>query len=144
MADNLTAGSTASTTQTHDPKSHDLHGHDMHNHDLIASDRVEGTRVYDPDGVHIGSIERFMVEKRSGKVSYAVLSFGGFWSMGHDHYPLPWSKLDYDAGLGGYRVDVTKQQLENAPRVERDEEADWSEQYGRRIYDYYGIMPYWF
>src|SRR5690606_24455735 len=46
-------------------------------HDLIASDKVEGTKVYDPAGEHIGSIERILVEKRSGKVSYAVLSFGG-------------------------------------------------------------------
>ena len=52
-------------------------------HDLIASDKVEGTKVYDPMGEHIGSIERILVEKRSGQVSYAVLSFGGFLGMGH-------------------------------------------------------------
>src|SRR5690606_32979490 len=68
-------------------------------HDLIASDKVEGTKVYDPNGEHIGSIERILVEKRGGKVSYAVLSFGGFLGMGHDHYPLPWSKLEYDENL---------------------------------------------
>ncbi len=50
-------------------------------HDLIASDKVEGTKVYDPSGEHIGSIERILVEKRGGKVSYAVLSFGGFLGM---------------------------------------------------------------
>lgn len=55
-------------------------------HDLIASDKVEGTKVYDPNGEHIGSIERLLVEKRSGKVSYAVLSFGGFMGIGNDHY----------------------------------------------------------
>merc|ERR1712108_129135 len=76
-------------------------------HDLIASDKVEGTKVYDPNGEHIGSIERILVEKRGGKVSYAVLSFGGFLGIGHDHYPLPWAKLDYDETLGGYRVDIT-------------------------------------
>src|SRR5690606_5806173 len=56
-------------------------------HDLIASDKVEGTKVYDPSGEHIGSIERILVEKRGGKVSYAVLSFGGFLGIGTDHYP---------------------------------------------------------
>lgn len=112
-------------------------------HDLIASDKVEGTKVYDPMGEHIGSIERILVEKRSGKVSYAVLSFGGFLGMGHEHYPLPWSKLNYDESLGGYRIDVTKDQLEGAPRYERDDGDYWTEENGRRVYDYYGVTPYW-
>lgn len=111
-------------------------------HDLIASDKVEGTRVYDPRGEHIGSIERFLVEKRSGKVSYAVLSFGGFLGIGHDHYPLPWSMLNYDESVGGYRVDVTKEQLEGAPRYEGDD-TFWTPENGRRVYDYYGVAPYW-
>ena len=112
-------------------------------HDLIASDKVEGTKVYDPMGEHIGSIERILVEKRSGQVSYAVLSFGGFLGMGHEHYPLPWSKLNYDESLGGYRVDVTKAQLEGAPHYVREEDEYWTAENGRRVYDYYGVTPYW-
>ena len=112
-------------------------------HDLIASDKVEGTKVYDPAGEHIGSIERILVEKRSGKVSYAVLSFGGFLGIGTDHYPLPWTKLNYDQDLGGYRVDVTKAQLEGAPKYERENDEYWTEENGRRVYDYYGVTPYW-
>lgn len=111
-------------------------------HDLIASDKVEGTRVYGSDGKHIGSIERLIIEKRSGRVSYAVMSFGGFLGIGHDHYPLPWAKLTYDEGLGGYRTDVTKEMVENAPRYE-DDDAYWSKDNGRRVYDYYGVPPYW-
>lgn len=112
-------------------------------HDLIASDKVEGTKVYDPAGEHIGSIERILVEKRSGKVSYAVLSFGGFLGMGHEHYPLPWSKLDYDEELGGYRIDVSKEQIEGAPHYEREDADFWTAENGRRVYDYYGVTPYW-
>ena len=112
-------------------------------HDLIASDKVEGTKVYDPSGEHIGSVERILIEKRSGKVSYAVLSFGGFLGMGHEHYPLPWSKLNYDESLGGYRTDVSKSQLEGAPKYDNDDEDFWSAENGRRVYDYYGVAPYW-
>ncbi|WP_332690602.1 PRC-barrel domain-containing protein [Devosia sp.] len=113
-------------------------------HDLIASDKVEGTKVYDPSGKHIGSIERILVEKRSGKVSYAVLSFGGFLGIGHDHYPLPWSKLNYDESLSGYRVDVTKEQLEGAPKYDYENDEDyWTAENGRRVYDHYGVAPYW-
>ena len=42
---------------------------------LIGSDKVEGTAVYGADNNKIGSIERVMIDKKSGKVSYAVLSF---------------------------------------------------------------------
>src|SRR5437588_7402620 len=52
-----------------------------------------------------------MIDKISGKVAYAVVSFGGFLGMGEDYDPLPWSKLDYDTQLGGYRADITENQL---------------------------------
>lgn len=117
---------------------------DIHEtHDLIASDMVVGTNVYDIQRNHIGSVERLILEKRSGRVSYAILSFGGFLGIGHDHYPLPWRKLDYDESLNGFRVDVTREQVEGAPRYPRDQEFDWNVENGRRIYDYYGIAPYW-
>ena len=109
---------------------------------LIGSDKVEGTAVYGADQNKIGSIERVMIDKKSGRVSYAVLSFGGFLGIGDDHYPLPWSKLNYDESLGGYRVDVTKDQLEGAPKYDNDDDF-WTQENGRRVYDYYGVAPYW-
>ena len=56
---------------------------------LIASDKVEGTAVYDADGKRIGKIERLMIDKVTGKVAYAVMSFGGILGIGADHYPIP-------------------------------------------------------
>ncbi|MGE3541581.1 MAG: PRC-barrel domain-containing protein [Candidatus Tectimicrobiota bacterium] len=105
---------------------------------LIGSDKVEGTTVYDAQGNHIGSIERVMIEKRSGKVAYAVLSFGGFLGIGSDYYPVPWSALTYDTDMGGYRTHITEQQLKGAPHY-RDEAWDWEDrERGRQVYDYYG------
>mgnify|MGYP000922622179 FL=1 len=72
-----------------------------------------------------------------------MLSFGGFLGIGHDHYPLPWSKLNYDESLGGYRVDVTKDQLEGAPKYDENDSDYWTPENGRRVYDYYGVAPYW-
>jgi sporulation protein YlmC with PRC-barrel domain len=60
---------------------------------LIGSDKVEGTAVYRSNGDKVGAIERVMIDKRSGKVAYAVMSFGGFLGIGEDYYPLPWSLL---------------------------------------------------
>jgi hypothetical protein len=71
---------------------------------LIGSDKVQGTAVYGADGEKIGSIERVMIEKISGRVSYAVLSFGGFLGFGDDFYPLPWPSLKYNVDLGGYQT----------------------------------------
>jgi sporulation protein YlmC with PRC-barrel domain len=86
---------------------------------LIASDRVEGTAVYDARGKRIGKVERLVIDKPSGRVAYAILTFGGFLGIGADRYPIPWLMLDYDERLGGYRVDITEEQLKNAPKIEQ-------------------------
>jgi hypothetical protein len=107
---------------------------------LIGSDKVEGTAVYGADNEKIGSIERVMIDKISGKVSYAVLSFGGFFGIGDDHYPLPWQSLKYDTNLGGYRTGVTQQQLEGAPKYGNDNSWDWADSSRTSaVNSYYGI-----
>ena len=106
---------------------------------LIGSDKVEGTAVYGSDDSKIGSIERVMIDKVSGKVSYAVLSFGGFLGLGNDYYPLPWQSLKYDERLGGYRSNVTEQKLRGAPKYGNDNEWNWSDaSRTRSVNDYYG------
>ncbi len=106
---------------------------------LIASDRVEGTVVYNRQGERLGSIDNFMVNKRSGKVAYAVLRSGGLFGMGGDHYPLPWDTLDYDPAQGGYVVDRDAAELEKAPRYAKDEEPEYDSKYGQEVYGYYGL-----
>ena len=111
---------------------------------LIGSDKVEGTAVYGLDGSHIGSIERIMLDKRSGKVAYAVMSFGGFLGIGADYYPLPWAKLEYNEALDGSQVDITEPQVKGAPKYSREDEYDWTDRESdRRISSYYGVPPYW-
>src|SRR4051794_36061299 len=63
-------------------------------HHLIASDRVEGTAVRRPNGDKIGHIERLMIDKLSGKVSYAVLSIGGVFGMGGGVVALPLGRAE--------------------------------------------------
>jgi hypothetical protein len=110
---------------------------------LIGSDKVEGTAVYGADQEKIGSIERVMIDKVSGKVAYAVLSYGGFLGIGDDHYPTPWSSLTYDTNLGGYRTSITKAQLDKAPRYANESDWSWSRDSDKRVYDYYQASPYW-
>lgn len=106
---------------------------------LIGSDKVEGTAVYGSDTNKIGTIERVMIDKSSGQVNYAVLAFGGFLGIGDDHYPLPWQSLKYDTSLGGYRTNVTEQQLRGAPKYCNDNEWNWSDSSRTRaVNSYYG------
>jgi hypothetical protein len=111
---------------------------------LIGSDKVDGTAVYGADERKIGSVQRVMIDKISGKVAYAVVSFGGFLGMGEDYYPMPWSNLKYDTRLGGYRVGVTEDQLKGAPKFNRNTDWDWSDRArDRSVYDYYKT-PLWY
>lgn len=108
---------------------------------LISSDKVTGTAVYNRNGDTLGSIYGLMIDKISGRVAYAVMSFGGFLGIGERYHPLPWATLTYDTARGGYVVDLSRDQLEGAPSYERDDDV-WSRpDYGRRVHDYYGL-PY--
>ena len=79
-----------------------------------------------------------MIDKISGKIAYAVVSFGGFLGMGEEYFPMPWTTLKYDTGLEGYRVNMTEDQLKDAPKFNRNTDWDWSDRSrDRTINDYY-------
>jgi hypothetical protein len=108
---------------------------------LIASNKVEGTAVYGRDGDRLGTIYNFMVDKRSGRVEYAVMSYGGFLGMGDQYYPLPWRMLTYRTDLGGYEIELTERDLDEAPSFNRRTEPRFNRAYSRDVYGYYGV-PY--
>jgi hypothetical protein len=106
-------------------------------HMLISSDKVRGTDVRRPNGDKIGEINHLMIEKQSGKVAYAVMSFGGFLGIGEDFYPIPWEKLTYNTNLDAYDIDINESELSNAPKLSSAEHYDWSRDQSRRVSDYY-------
>ncbi|MGU3406721.1 PRC-barrel domain-containing protein [Methylobacterium brachiatum] len=111
---------------------------------LIASDRVIGTDVRRPDGSKVGRIERLMLDKISGRVAYAVMSFGGFLGLGEEFYTLPWSVLHFEPEQDAYVLDLTEEQLRAAPvrtpeGTDPAEDGAWEEQ----IHRYYDAAPYW-
>jgi hypothetical protein len=111
---------------------------------LISSDKVEGTAVYNRGGEKLGSIHTVMIDKVSGKVAYAVMSFGGFLGMGDRYHPLPWNVLTYDTSQGGYVVNLDQNQLKGAPTYGTSETPNWSDRsWGQQVHDYYGTRPYW-
>jgi hypothetical protein len=113
-------------------------------HTLIASDRVEGRPVRRANGEKIGTVQRLMIDKRSGNVAYAVLSFGGFLGMGRRHLPIPWARLKYDLAHEAYLVDMTDEELSRAPAYEADEEFDWGDRSNEVLMrSYYRSPHYW-
>jgi hypothetical protein len=81
-----------------------------------------------------------MIDELTGKVAYAVMSFGGILGIGADHYSIPWSLLRYNKKLGGYQVDITEQQLKNAPKFGQNENWDWSGRaHDQDVYDYWRV-----
>ncbi len=111
---------------------------------LIASDKVEGTAVFNMQGDKLGTVDNVMIDKREGNVAYAVMSFGGFLGMGEKHHPLPWKTLNYDEGRDGYVVNLSKEQLKDAPTFDRNEQDRlYDRNYGESVHKYYGVAPYW-
>jgi hypothetical protein len=104
---------------------------------LISSAKVEGTPVIGRDGQHLGKIDSFMVDKYTGRVAYAVLSFGGTLGIGENLFPLPWSALDYDVEQDGYRLNLTSDQLESAPKFKRSDTPEFNPQYRRTVALFY-------
>ncbi|HUO23513.1 MAG TPA: PRC-barrel domain-containing protein [Caulobacteraceae bacterium] len=106
---------------------------------LISSDKVEGTPVYNGEGERLGSISSLMVNKRSGHVEYAVLTFGGVLGLGADHYPLPWESLIYDTRLEGYVVNIDRETIKSAPHFEPAAAPDFDHAYAQSVYGHYGL-----
>lgn len=113
-------------------------------HELISSRRVEGTNVFDADGKKLGTVHSVMINKRSGQVAYALLSFGGVLGVGSHIYPIPWESLDYDVDLDGYRVEMSREQLQHAPRMSLDDtDRPIDREHAEEVRSYYGAMPWW-
>ena len=110
---------------------------------LVACDRVEGSKVFGSDGKQIGHIERLMLEKSDGRIAFIILSFGGFFGIGQDHYRLPWEKLRYDARIDGYCVNMTKNDIEKARRFASKDDTLVHKDHGHKSHDYFGVPPYW-
>jgi hypothetical protein len=105
---------------------------------LIASDKVEGTAVFDASLERVGTVKNFMLTKREGRVSYVVISFGGFLGLGESYYPVPWDALTYDPELGGYVVNLERSRLADAPSLTEADAAPFDDPvYGGRLKEFW-------
>ena len=97
----------------------------MH-HTMVPSDRVERVAVYGRDGCKLGNIERLMLDKASGTVTYAVIKTGGLLGS-HHHYPVQWAALRYDTGRQAFQTELTLDELRAGPSEFEDDAFDWGD-----------------
>jgi hypothetical protein len=95
-------------------------------------------------GEDLGKIEELMVDVNTGRVAYAVLSFGGFLKMGNKLFAIPWEALQLDAANHQFILNVDKTRLESATGFDKDNWPDMADpRFGTGIYSHYGYKPYW-
>ena len=105
---------------------------------------IIGTNVVNPAGDDLGDVKEVVIDPRSGKVAYAVISFGGFLGMGTKLFAVPFSALKYHAEDNEYALDVSKERLKDAPGFDPDHWPVMSdEKWNRDVYKYYERAPYW-
>lgn len=111
---------------------------------VMAADTLEGDDVINARGEDLGEIKDIMVDVRSGRVAYAVLSSGGFLGMGHKLFAIPWGALTLDADRKCFILDVEKERLANAPGFDKDHWPSMADPtWAREVHDFYGQETYW-
>ena len=117
--------------------------HTFSNSPVKASSMI-GTDVINPKGDDLGDIKEVVIDPSTGKVAYAVVSFGGFLGLGEKLFANPNSAFEYDVDQNKYVLDVTKERLEDAPGFDADNWPSMAEEkWNRDVYKYYDREPYW-
>ncbi len=112
--------------------------------DVMAADTLKNNKLFTSDHKDIGKITEIMLDVRSGRIAYAVLSSGGFLGMGGRLYAIPWSALTLDTDEKCFRLDVTADHVKNAPAFDKEHWPSMAnESWGSSLHQYYHRTPYW-
>ena len=112
--------------------------------EVMAAGSLTGEKVTTPTGEDLGKIEAIMLDVRSGRIAYAVLSFGGFLGVGDKLFAIPWSALTLDTRTKTFILDVSKEKLERAPGFDKGHWPSMADpRWAAELHGYYDIVPYW-
>ena len=101
-------------------------------------------RVTNLSGEDIGRVEELMIDVITGRVAYAVLSFGAVMGFGGKLFAMPWSAVTVDEDKQRFLVDVSKAALEKMPGFDKEHWPDLSDlDYANGVYRQWGVTPYW-
>jgi sporulation protein YlmC with PRC-barrel domain len=111
---------------------------------VLSASTLAGDSVKNAEGDDLGKVDEIMIDIPSGRVAYAVLSFGGILRMGNKLFAVPWEVLTIDEDQKCFILNVDRATLENAPGFDKDNWPDMADQaWGTQIYSHYGRRPYW-
>jgi sporulation protein YlmC with PRC-barrel domain len=111
---------------------------------VLSSSSICSDRVKNAAGEDLGKIEDLMIDLHSGRIAYAVLSFGGFLKMGNKLFAIPWEALRVDAVNNEFILHADKSRLENATGFDKDNWPNMADPtFGSTLYRHYGFKPYW-
>jgi sporulation protein YlmC with PRC-barrel domain len=109
---------------------------------LMGADTLMGNDVVNQNDESLGDIKEIMLDMRSGRVGYAVLSFGGFLGMGEKLFAVPWNALTLDTEHKRFVLNVDKDRLKDAPGFDKQHWPDMADQaWTSSIHSYYGTKP---
>ena len=112
--------------------------------EVMDAATLKGDNVVNAAGDDLGKIEAIMLDVTSGRIAYAVLSFGGVFGIGKKLFAIPWSALILDPAEKRFVLDVTKERLESAPGFDKDHWPSMADQkWATEIHEYYSVTPYW-
>jgi sporulation protein YlmC with PRC-barrel domain len=111
---------------------------------IMSASTLTGDEVVNQEGEDLGEIDHIMIDVPTGKIAYAVLSFGGFLGVGEKLFAVPWSALTLDADNRQFVLDIDKERLKDAPGFDKEHwpqmaQADWATE----VHNFYGAKPYW-
>jgi len=111
---------------------------------VLSASTLAGDAVKNSTGEDLGKVDEIMIDIPTGRVAYAVLSFGGILRMGNKLFAIPWDALRVDEDQKCFILDVDRLTLENAPGFDKDNWPDMADvSWGTQIHSYYGRKPYW-
>ena len=87
---------------------------------LMGANTLLGNEVCNNEGESLGDIKELMVDMATGKVAYAVLSFGGLLGLGDKLFAVPWAALTLDTINKRFTLNVSTEALANAPGFNKD------------------------
>jgi hypothetical protein len=100
---------------------------------------VIGTKVVNAQNEDLGKIEDLVIEGGSGRVQYAVLSFGGFLGLGDKDFLIPWNAFSFDVTNNRAMLNIDKDRLKNAPGFDKDKWPNMTDPaFGQGVSQYYG------
>lgn len=110
---------------------------------VLSSSSLCGNNIKNSQGESLGEIKDFMLDVNTGRVAYAVVSFGGFLGIGDKLFAVPLEAMKLDTDDECFILDTPKERLENAPGFDKD---DWPSsanvQWTNSVYEYYDVRPY--